>query len=74
MRRPCEQVERPSRRCGYAEPLWSKLRDHFAVSLNEVGLFTSASFASQFAEVRGLEIPNHAPFVAVGILTRESVG
>jgi hypothetical protein len=56
--------------CGYTGPLWSQLRNEFYASLNEIGLFTDLSIASRFAEVRGLEIPEHAPFVTVGLLTR----
>ncbi len=55
--------------CGYVEPMWSQLRARFAGSLNEIGLFTEPSAASQFAEVRGLEIREHAPFTVVGVLT-----
>lgn len=60
--------------CGYTEPMWSELRNRFANSLNEMGLFSEISTASQFAEVRGLEIRAHAPFVIVGVLTQKSVG
>jgi hypothetical protein len=56
--------------CGYTEPLWSQLRNEFQASLNEVGLFTDMFIAFRFAEVRGLEIPEHAPFTTVGVLTR----
>jgi hypothetical protein len=54
--------------CGYVEPTWSQLRNRFGGCLNEVGLFSGCSVASQFAEVRGLEIKAHAPFVVVGVL------
>jgi hypothetical protein len=54
--------------CGYVEPTWSQLRDYFGNTLNEVGLFSDCSTASQFAEVRGLQIQAHAPFVVVGVL------
>jgi len=56
--------------CGYIEPNWSRLRERFGSSLNEIGLFNTFESASRFAEVRGLEIRAHAPFVPVGILTR----
>jgi hypothetical protein len=56
--------------CGYTEPLWSQLRSEFQVSLNEVGLFTDMFIAFQFGEVRAQEIPEHAPFTTVGVLTR----
>lgn len=60
--------------CGYVEPSWSKLRNYFASGLNEVGLFIESSVASQFAEVRGLQIRDHAPFVVVGLLIASSTG
>ncbi len=55
--------------CGFVEPMWSQLRTRLAGSLNGMGLFTELSAASQFAEVRGLEIREHAPFTVVGVLT-----
>ena len=54
--------------CGYVEPAWSQLRNYFAASLNEIGLFSDLSVASQFTEVRGLQIRDHAPFVVVSVL------
>ncbi len=57
--------------CGYAEPAWSQLRGYFGAALNEVGLFDDDAVACQFAEVRGLQIREHAPFVVVGILTQD---
>jgi len=57
--------------CGYVEPTWSQLRDYFGNALNKVGLFTDCSVASQFAEVRGLQIRAHAPFVVVGVLVQD---
>jgi hypothetical protein len=57
--------------CGYVEPTWSQLRDCFGSALNEVGLFSDCSTASQFAEVRGLQIQAHAPFVVVGVLIQD---
>jgi hypothetical protein len=59
--------------CGYVEPAWSQLRNYFGVSLNEIGLFSDLSVASQFAEVRGLQIRDHAPFVVVGVLTHDPI-
>jgi hypothetical protein len=56
--------------CGYVEPTWSQLRDYFGSDLNEVGLFRECPAASQFAEVRGLQIQVHAPFVVVGVLVQ----
>lgn len=57
--------------CGYEEPSWSQLRERFGAALNEVGLFRDATIASQFAELRGLEIPSHAPFEVIGILIHD---
>ncbi len=57
--------------CGYKEPFRSQLRARFGGVLNDVGLFSDATIASQFAEVRGLEIPDHAPFEVVGILVQD---
>jgi hypothetical protein len=58
--------------CGYVEPTWSQLRDNFGSALNKIGLFTDCSVANQFAEVRGLQIRAHAPFVVVGVLAQDS--
>jgi hypothetical protein len=57
--------------CGYVEPTWSQLRDYFGNALNKVGLFTDCSVASESAEVRGLQIREHAPFVVVGVLVKD---
>jgi len=57
--------------CGYKEPTWSQLRSRFASELNDVGLFRDCDMARRFAEVRGLEIREHAPFVVVGVTTKE---
>jgi len=57
--------------CGYVEPARSQLRTHFGGSLNEHGLLPDVATAAQFAEVRGLEIRDHSPFVVVGVLTNE---
>jgi hypothetical protein len=59
--------------CGYSEPAWSQLREYFNAALNGLGLFADLSGASQFAEVRGLQIREHAPFVVVGVLTRDPI-
>jgi hypothetical protein len=59
--------------CGYVEPIWSQLRSHFAGSLNKMGLLADLSVASQFAEVRGLEIREHAPFVVAGVFTHRPI-
>lgn len=55
--------------CGYVEPTWSELRGSFGGVLNEIGLFSDCETASRFAEVRGLQIRAHAPFIVVGVLT-----
>jgi len=55
--------------CGYREPFWSRLRSSFGDKLNDDGLFFDVLNAYQFAEARGLEIRQHAPFVVVGLLT-----
>jgi hypothetical protein len=59
--------------CDYNEPIWSQLRKYYSEQLNDEGLFFDANVASHFAEVRGLEIRQHAPFVVVGVLTQERV-
>lgn len=58
---------------GYKEPSWSQLRAQFGWELNEVGLFNDEVAAVQFAEVRGVEIPSHAPFDVVGILVHDPI-
>lgn len=58
---------------GYKEPSWSKLRARFGSALNEVGLFSDEAIASQFAEMRGIEIPTHGPFDVVGVLIHDPV-
>jgi len=55
--------------CGYVEPTWSQLRRFFGGDLNDLGLFRNCQTASQFAEVRGLQVRDHAPFIVVAILT-----
>ncbi|SRR6266568_6105073 len=60
--------------CGYKEPIWSELRHYFGGALNEAGLFSDNAIASRFAEVRGIEIRDHAPFVVVGMLTQDVLG
>ena len=59
--------------CGYAGPSRALLHSHFAASLNDMGLFNEWSSASMFAEFRGLEIREHAPFIVVGLLTHDLV-
>jgi hypothetical protein len=54
---------------GYVEPAWSQLRALFGGALNEVGLFGDYWTGSHFAEVRGLQIKAHAPFIVVAVLT-----
>lgn len=58
---------------GYKEPTWSQLRAQFGSALNEVGLFSDEMIASKFAEVRGREVPAHAPFDVVGLLVRNPI-
>lgn len=59
--------------CDYSEPSWSQLRKYYGEHLNNEGLFSDAAVASRFAEVRGLEIRQHAPFVVVGILVHDRI-
>jgi hypothetical protein len=59
--------------CGYAEPTLSQLRLRFGDALNERGLFSDVTAAFHFAEVRGLQIRDHSPFVVVGVLINEPV-
>ena len=56
--------------CGYSASSLPQLQKHFRGELNEYGLFSNVTVASQFAEVRGLQISDHTPFIVVGILTR----
>jgi len=58
---------------GYKEPYWSQLRAQFGAALNEVGLFSDEATAAEFAKVRGVEIPSHAPFDVVGILVHDPI-
>jgi hypothetical protein len=58
---------------GYKEPSWSQLRTQFGPALNEVGLFSDDATAAEFAKVRGLEIPSHAPFDVVGVLIHDPI-
>lgn len=57
--------------CGYSEPTWSQLRARFGASLNEVGLFRDSTVASEFGQLRGMAIPEHAPFEVIGILVHD---
>ncbi|HZR56768.1 MAG TPA: hypothetical protein VFA74_07835 [Terriglobales bacterium] len=57
--------------CKYVDGSRTKLGTYFGSYLNDVGLFNDALIASQFAEVRGLEIPAHSPFVVVGLLIKD---
>ena len=59
--------------CGYKEPALSDLRTYFLDSLNQSGLFCSASDAAMFAQARGLQVRDHSPFIVVGVLTHDSV-
>ncbi len=58
---------------GYKEPSWSELRMQFGGALNEVGLFSDEATAAEFAKVRGVEIPSHAPFDVVGVLVHDPI-
>ncbi|MGA3197587.1 MAG: hypothetical protein ABSD39_21525, partial [Terriglobales bacterium] len=58
---------------GYKEPSLSELRKRFGGALNEVGLFSDEATAAEFAKVRGLEIPAHAPFDVVGVLIHDPI-
>ena len=58
--------------CGYKEPAVEDLRSHFLGSLNQHGLFGSPLDAAMFAQVRGLQIRDHSPFVVVGVLARDA--
>lgn len=59
--------------CDYREPMWSQLRSNYENLLNSDGLFDDSESAYRFAEVRGLEITQHAPFVVVGILVQDPI-
>lgn len=56
--------------CDYRPDTKQLLRSYFDSALNEVGLFETYRLASEFAEVRGLEIHEHAPFIPIGVLIR----
>lgn len=58
---------------GYKEPSWSQFREQFGGALNEVGLFSDEATAAEFAKVRGVEIPSHAPFDVVGVLVHDPI-
>jgi hypothetical protein len=58
---------------GYKEPSWSQLRAQFGGALNEVGLFGDEATAAEFARLRGVEIPSHAPFDVVGVLVHDPI-
>jgi len=60
--------------CGYVEPTWSQLRGVFGGALNEIGLFGDWEAACHFAEVRGLRIREHAPFIVAGALVSDRSG
>lgn len=56
--------------CGYKDSTKAAYKQWFGADLNKFGLFQSFSVAQCFAEVRGLGIPEHAPFVVVGVLSQ----
>jgi hypothetical protein len=58
---------------GYKEPSLSQLRTQFGGALNAVGLFSDEATAAEFAKVRGVEIPSHAPFDVVGVLVHDPI-
>lgn len=53
--------------CEYKPESKQKLYANFANALNDLGLFNSNILALRFANVRGLQIPQHAPFTPVGV-------
>jgi hypothetical protein len=44
---------------------------HFGAALNDMGLSSDAAMASEFGDLRGRQIPSHAPFEVVGILVHD---
>lgn len=58
---------------GYEEPSWSQYREQFGDALNEVGLFRDEAKAAEFAKMRGIEIPEHAPFDVTGVLVHDPI-
>jgi hypothetical protein len=58
---------------GYQEPMWAQMRAQFGPALNDVGLFGDERQASQFARVRGNQIPTHAPFDVVGLFVHHPI-
>jgi hypothetical protein len=58
--------------CGYRAESRNRLRHYFGSFMGRTGLFSDSGSAAQFAEVRGLQIRQHAPFVVVGVLVHGS--
>lgn len=56
--------------CDYHPNTKRLLQGYFDEALNEVGLFKTYKWASEFSEFRSLEIYAHAPFIPVGMLTK----
>ncbi len=57
--------------CGYNLSTKDLLRENFTRCINRFGLLRTVNAARAFSEVRGLQIRSHAPFVVVGVLTKE---
>jgi hypothetical protein len=53
--------------CGYKSTTKHELKAYFSKKINKTGLFSTNSWAEKFANVRGLQIPQHAPFIPVGV-------
>ncbi|WP_146063224.1 hypothetical protein [Nitrosospira multiformis] len=45
-------------------------QNYLSKTINKFGLFKTYRSASEFSEVRGLQIYNHAPFIPIGILIK----
>jgi hypothetical protein len=60
--------------CGYNVSTKHLLKHFFEAGLNKFGLFRSYSLGQQFAEVRGLQIPEHVPLITVGVLANPRLG
>ena len=59
--------------CGYPGLSREILQQRFGSCLLRTGLFEDSATASEFAEVRGLQIRGHAPFVVVGVLIHKQL-
>jgi hypothetical protein len=56
--------------CGY-EPDEREALATFARQLNEHHLFREVEYADQFRSASGLRVPEHAPFVVIGIYAKQ---